>query len=58
MRRNGVKKAVGMVYERLTAHYDTVYSYEAPAAEELEKQKSTSFKYMPLRNGAEAGRND
>ncbi|MBD5550390.1 MAG: glycosyltransferase [Lachnospiraceae bacterium] len=48
MRRNGVKKAVGMVYERLTAHYDTVYSYEAPAAEELEKQKSTSFKYMPL----------
>ena len=34
MKRNGVKKAVGMAYERLTAHYDMYYVYEPPTEEE------------------------
>lgn len=48
MKRNGVKKAVGMAYERLTARYDSGYSYEPPSAEELSEQRDTVFEYMPL----------
>lgn len=48
MKRNGIKKAVGTVYERLTARYDTDYSYEAPAAAELMRQRETVFEKMPL----------
>lgn len=48
MKRNGVRKAVGTVYERLTARYDADYFYEAPKAEELERQRNTVFEKMPL----------
>lgn len=48
MKRNGIKKAVGTVYERLTARYDADYFYEAPGAEELERQRNEKFKSMPL----------
>ncbi len=48
MKRNGVKKAVGMAYERLTAHYDMYYFYEPPTEEELERQRGTVFEKMPL----------
>lgn len=48
MKRNGIKKAVGTVYERLTARYDADYFYEAPGAEELERQRNEKFESMPL----------
>lgn len=48
MKRNGVKKAVGMAYERLTARYDAGYSYTPPSEEELAAQRETAFAYMPL----------
>lgn len=48
MKRNGVKKAVGMAYERLTARYDTGYSYEPPSSAELAEQRKTALAYMPL----------
>lgn len=48
MKRNGIIKAVGMVYERLTARYDADYFYEAPGAEELERQRNEKFERMPL----------
>lgn len=48
MKRNGIKKAVGTVYERLTARYDADYFYEAPGAEELERQRNEKFASMPL----------
>lgn len=48
MKRNGIKKAVGMAYERLTARYDAGYCYTPPAAEELAEQRSTVFEKMPL----------
>ena len=43
-----MKKAVGTVYERLTARYDADYFYEAPAEEELKRQRETVFGDMPL----------
>lgn len=48
MKRNGIIKAVGTVYERLTARYDADYFYEAPGAEELERQRNEKFESMPL----------
>lgn len=48
MKRNGIKKAVGMAYERLTARYDAGYSYLPPTPEELSRQKNTVFEDMPL----------
>lgn len=48
MKRNGVKKAVGMAYERLTARYDAGYSYLPPESEELERQRSAVFEKMPF----------
>ena len=48
MRRNGMKKAVGMAYERLTARYDVDYFYEPPSGEELERQRKERFELMPL----------
>lgn len=48
MKRNGIKKAVGMAYERLTARYDADYFYEPPSAEELERQRDALFEEMPL----------
>ena len=48
MKRNGIKKAVGTVYERLTARYDAGYFYEEPKAEELERQRNEKFESMPL----------
>lgn len=48
MKRNGVKKAVGMAYERLTARYDAEYSYLPPTSEELARQRDTVFEKMPL----------
>lgn len=48
MKRNGVKKAVGMAYERLTARYDADYCYAPAEAEELEKQRGTVFPEMPI----------
>lgn len=48
MKRNGIKKAVGMAYERLTARYDAGYFYEAPQKEELIRQKEHAFAKMPL----------
>ena len=48
MKRNGVKKAVGMAYERLTARYDVDYSYLPPGREELERQRKAVFQTMPL----------
>lgn len=48
MKRNGMRKAVGMAYERLTARYDAGYCYAPPAEKELAAQKSASFAYMPL----------
>lgn len=48
MKRNGVKKAVGMAYERLTAHYDAEYCYTAPEKEELKKQRNAVFSEMPF----------
>lgn len=48
MKRNGIKKAVGMAYERLTAHYDAGYFYEAPDEEELSRQRAHVFEKMPL----------
>lgn len=48
MKRNGVKKAVGMAYERLTARYDVDYSYLPPGREELERQRKAVFQKMPL----------
>ncbi len=48
MKRNGVKKAVGAAYERLTAHYDTGYEYKAPPAEELVRQREFPFLHRPL----------
>ena len=48
MKRNGVKKAVGMAYERLTARYDAGYVYQPPRKEELLRQRNTVFPRMPL----------
>lgn len=48
IKRNGIIKAVGTVYERLTARYDADYFYEAPGAEELERQRNEKFESMPL----------
>ena len=48
MKRNGIKKAVGTAYERLTAHYDADYFYEPPAEEELARQRKAVFGKMPL----------
>lgn len=48
MKRNGIKKAVGMAYERLTARYDAGYSYKPPTREELAAQRSETFERMPL----------
>lgn len=48
MKRNGVKKAVGTAYERLTARYDADYFYLPPEKEELERQRSVVFRKMPL----------
>lgn len=48
MKRNGIRKAVGMAYERLTARYDAGYSYQPPGREELERQRKTVFRQMPL----------
>lgn len=48
MKRNGIKKAVGMAYERLTARYDADYSYMAPTTEKLLAQSRTVLEKMPL----------
>ena len=48
MKRNGVKKAVGTAYERLTAHYDDGYFYLPPPPQELVRQRNTVFPQMPL----------
>lgn len=48
MKRNGVKKAVGMAYERLTARYDADYFYEPLSDGELGRQKKEIFERMPL----------
>lgn len=48
MRRNGIRKAVGMAYERLTAPYDAAYCYEPPTREELERQRDGIFARRPL----------
>lgn len=48
MKRNGIRKAVGMAYERLTARYDAGYSYTPPSKEELAGQREMVFAYMPL----------
>lgn len=48
MKRNGVKKAVGTAYERLTARYDGDYFYRPPEEEELGRQRETVFPQMPL----------
>ena len=48
MKRNGVKKAVGMAYERLTARYGADYSYLQPDSEELKRQREAVFERMPL----------
>ncbi len=48
MKRNGIRKAVGMAYERLTARYDADYFYEQPCAEELKRQGRETFDNMPL----------
>lgn len=48
MKRNGVKKAVGMAYERLTARYDDGYSYLPPTPQELIRQRNMVFPQMPL----------
>lgn len=48
MKRNGVKKAVGTAYERLTARYDAGYFYQPPGREELERQRKEVFEIMPL----------
>ncbi|MDE6950306.1 MAG: glycosyltransferase [Lachnospiraceae bacterium] len=48
MKRNGVKKAVGTAYERLTARYDADYFYQPPEKEELERQRGVVFQKMPL----------
>lgn len=50
MKRNGIKKAVGLVKERLTAHYDVNYSFEEVSDETLREQRETAkdFAYKPL----------
>ncbi len=48
MKRNGIKKAVGAAYERLTAHYDADYCYVAPSTAELRQQRETVFQDAPL----------
>lgn len=48
MKRNGIKKAVGAAYERLTAHYDADYCYEEPSAEELARQREAVFRNAPF----------
>ena len=48
MKRNGIKKAVGTAYERLTARYDAGYFYMPPPEEELKRQRKTVFREMPL----------
>ena len=48
MKRNGIRKAVGMAYERLTAPYDAGYSYAPPSKKELDGQRKAVFGYMPL----------
>lgn len=48
MKRNGIRKAVGMAYERLTAPYDAGYSYLPPGKEELAAQRKARFGRMPL----------
>ena len=48
IKRNGIKKAVGTAYERLTARYDGGYFYQPPGREELERQRKTVFPRMPL----------
>ncbi len=48
MKRNGIRKAVGAVYERLTARYDADYIYKLPSDSELARQRETVFSKEPL----------
>ncbi len=48
MKRNGIKKAVGAAYERLTARYDADYFYKEPSPEELSRQRETVFRKAPF----------
>ena len=50
MKRNGIRKAVGLVKERLTAHYDVDYSFQELSVEVLQEQREASkqFDYRPL----------
>jgi len=50
MKRNGIKKAVGLVKERLTAHYGVDYSF-TEISDEIRKQQrkeSEQWTYRPL----------
>ena len=50
MKRNGIRKAVGLVKERLTAHYDVDYSFQELSGEVLQEQRKASkqFDCQPL----------
>lgn len=50
MKRNGIRKAVGLVKERLTAHYDVDYSFQELPTEVLQEQRKASkqFDCQPL----------
>lgn len=50
MKRNGIKKAVGLVKERLTANYDVDYSFQELPESTWQQQREAAkqFEYKPL----------